>query len=73
MDWAQRNKVLIGFVFLVAALYVKSFECPGLNHEVCTQLTLAMTNIGSFLTGAGILDSDFRARFVQNKKEKEEN
>jgi hypothetical protein len=71
VEWAKRNKKWIGLVFASAGFYVWSQGCPGLE-QYCAQISLALTNVGSFLTGAGILDSDFRSKFVQGLVKKEE-
>jgi hypothetical protein len=66
VEWAKRNKTWIGFGFFVVTGFVQ-FGCPGLDGSICAKLTLAVTNIGSFLVGAGLLPSDFRERVVQGK------
>ena len=66
VDWLKRNKVSVGFGFFVITGFVQ-FGCPGLDGSICAKLTLAVTNIGSFLVGAGLLPSDFREKVVQGR------
>ena len=65
-----RNKKWAGLVFSVVGFYVYQAGCPGLEPH-CAQISLVLTNVGAFLVGGGILDSDFRSKFVQEKKKKE--
>lgn len=64
LDFLKRNKTWIGLVFGLFGMYVWQFSCPGLEGY-CTTFGPALTNLGSFLAGAGILDSDYRQKFVQ--------
>lgn len=66
MDWLKRNKTGVGFGFAMAGFYVFTLGCPGLE-QYCQQVTLVLTNLGSFLAGAGLIDSDFRSKFLQGK------
>lgn len=65
-EWALRNKTWIGFVTVVAGIYV-TYECPGLSHEACKYFADVLKMTGSFLAGAGVLPSDLRERFVQGR------
>ena len=65
MDWIKCNKTLIGLIFFYAAGYVYTFSCPGLDSPTCSKLTIILTHLASFLTGAGLLPSDYREKFVQ--------
>jgi hypothetical protein len=71
VEWAKRNKTWIGLVFAIAGVYV-THSCPGLNSDVCKYISDGLLSLGSFLTGAGILPSDYRERFVQGLVKKEE-
>lgn len=64
MDFLKRNKALAGLIFTLLGIYVWNFGCVGLEGY-CTQFGAALTNLGSFLVGAGILNSDFREKVVQ--------
>jgi hypothetical protein len=63
-DWLKRNKRWFGFAFFLASGYIVTFKCPGLE-PYCAKLLLILTNVGSLLTGAGLIDSDKREGFVQ--------
>jgi len=71
MEWAKRNKALIGILFGGAGLYV-NYSCPGLSHVICDNLSKGLISVGSFLAGAGLLPSDYREKFVQGLIKKEE-
>jgi hypothetical protein len=64
VDWIKRNKRWFGLAFFLASGYIVTFKCPGLE-PYCAKLLLVLTNVGSLLTGAGVLDSDTREKFVQ--------
>jgi len=66
VDFLKRNKMWVGLVFGLVGTYVWNFGCPGLEPQ-CARFAVLITNIGSFLAGAGILPSDFREKVVQGK------
>lgn len=69
MGCLNQNKKWVGLAFSVLGLYVYTYGCPGLQ-AYCHEIALALTNIGSFLTGAGLLESDrFRQNGSDTKKE----
>lgn len=69
VDFLKRNKMWVGLVFGLVGVYVWNFGCPGLETH-CARFSILMTNLGSFLTGAGILDSDFRQKVAQGMVDK---
>lgn len=64
LDFVKRNKKWIGFIFFAASGYTY-FKCPGLTEATCILIIGGLSNIGSFLTGAGILPSDYRETISQ--------
>lgn len=66
MDFLKRNKAYFGTVFGLVGAYVWQFGCPGLA-SYCGIVAPILTTLGSFLVGAGLLDSDYRQKFVQGK------
>lgn len=64
LDWLKRNKRWFGFAFFLMSGYVVTFKCPGLE-PYCAKLLLVLTNLGSLLTGAGLINSDTREGYVQ--------
>jgi hypothetical protein len=65
-NFLLRNKTLLGVVFGILAGYVH-FNCPGLDFQMCETTKDVLSNVGSFLFGAGVLPSDYRQKFVQGK------
>jgi len=65
-DFLLRNKTLVGLLFGGISLYV-GYSCPGLDAHVCETTKEVCANLGSFLIGAGVLPSDYRAKFVQGR------
>jgi hypothetical protein len=68
VDFLKRNKVLVGVLFYAGCAYVLIFGCPGAEGYIsCDKLALVLANVGSFLTGAGLIPSDYREKFVQGR------
>jgi len=71
MDWIKRNKATVGLVFTIAGIYVWNFGCLGLE-SYCIKIAAGLTNLGTFLVGAGVLNSDLREKVVQGVVKPEE-
>jgi hypothetical protein len=71
VEFLTRNKKWIGLAFGALGFYVWTQGCPGLE-SYCVSIAVVLTHLGSFLTGAGLLPSDYREKFVQGLIKKEE-
>jgi hypothetical protein len=74
-NWLLSHKKQIGSVFGALWLWAEIQGCPAVFgdnvlstlHLTCTQIDKALDFISAFLVGGGLLDSDFRAAYVQAK------